>query len=131
MRIVIRYFFRTLRLLLTPLVLLWEKLTPPKGIERTPEAQLQVDTQTAAMALYQFKSCPFCIKVRREMRRLSLNIELRDAQHDTQHRSALQSGGGKAQVPCLRLKDKDGNEQWLYESDAIIQLLRSRFAAAA
>ncbi|HEY0635003.1 MAG TPA: glutaredoxin [Gammaproteobacteria bacterium] len=129
MRIVIRYFFRTLRLLLTPGVLLWEKLTTPKGIERPAQAQQRIDNETAHMALYQFKSCPFCIKVRREMKRLSLNIELRDAQHDAQHRTALQQGGGKPQVPCLRLKDEQGNEQWLYESDAIIALLRGRFGA--
>jgi glutaredoxin len=128
MRIIFRYFFRTLRLLLTPFVLLWEMLTTPKGIERTPEAQQQIDAQTAQMTLYQFRSCPFCIKVRREMRRLSLNIELRDAQHDAQHRADLQTGGGKAQVPCLKLTDEKGNVQWLYESDAIIQKLRSRFA---
>ncbi|HEY0720643.1 MAG TPA: glutathione S-transferase N-terminal domain-containing protein [Gammaproteobacteria bacterium] len=131
MRIVIRYFFRALRLILTPVVLLWEKLTTPKGIARTPEAQRHIDAQTAAMALYQFKSCPFCIKVRRELARLSLTIELRDAQHDAQHRAALQQGGGKPQVPCLRLQDEQGSEQWLYESDAIIQLLRSRFDTAA
>lgn len=127
MRIFLRYFFRTLRLLLTPFVLLWERLTTPKGIERSPEAQRQIDAQTAQLALYQFRSCPFCIKVRREMRRLSLNIELRDAQHDAQHRTALQRGGGKPQVPCLRIKEENGQESWLYESDAIIQWLRQRF----
>ena len=131
MRIVIRYFFRTLRLILTPFVLLWELVTTPKGIERAPAAQQQVDRATAQMALYQFKSCPFCIKVRREMKRLSLNIELRDAQHNTEHRNALMQGGGKPQVPCLRITDAQGNDTWLYESDAIIALLRSRFGGAS
>lgn len=131
MRIIIRYFFRTLRLILTPAVLLWEKLTTPKGIERPADAQQRVDSETAQMALYQFKSCPFCIKVRREMKRLSLNIELRDAQHDAQHRTDLHNGGGKPQVPCLRVNDGQGNAQWLYESDAIIALLRGRFGNAA
>jgi len=127
MKIIIRYFFRTLRLILTPFVLLWEKVTTPKGIERPAEHQQKIDAQTAQMALYHFKTCPFCIKVRREMNRLSLNIELRDAQHDAQHRGDLQAGGGKPQVPCLKMTDERGNVQWLYESDAIIQLLQSRF----
>lgn len=127
MRIIIRYFFRTLRLLLTPVVLLWEVLSTPKGIERTPDEQQRIDAETATMALYQYRTCPFCIKVRREMKRLSLNIELRDAQHDAQHRADLQTGGGKPQVPCLKLTDEKGNVQWLYESDAIIALLCSRF----
>lgn len=131
MRIVIRYFFRTLRLVLTPFVLLWEKFTTPTGVERSPEEQQRVDSETAQMALYQFKTCPFCIKVRREVKRLSLNIDLRDAQHDALHRAELQNGGGKPQVPCLKLTDEQGNVQWLYESDVIIQLLRSRFCTAS
>jgi glutaredoxin len=127
MRFIIRYFFRTLRLVLTPFVLLWETITTPKGVERSAEEQQVVDAATASMALYQFRSCPFCIKVRREMKRLSLNIELRNAQHDDQHRADLKSGGGKPQVPCLKLTDEKGDVQWLYESDAIIQTLRGRF----
>lgn len=127
MRIIIRYFFRTLRLILTPFVLLWETVTIPKGVERSAEDQQVVDAATATMALYQFRSCPFCIKVRREMKRLSLNIELRDAQHDAKHRTELQRGGGKPQVPCLKLTDEKGNEQWLYESDEIIVHLRKLF----
>ncbi len=128
MKIIIRYFFRTLRLILTPFMLLWEKLTTPKGIERSAGHQQEIDAQTAQMALYHFKTCPFCIKVRREMKRLSLNIELRDAQHDPQHRGDLHTGGGKPQVPCLKMTDAKGNMQWLYESDAIIRLLQSRFS---
>lgn len=127
MRIIIRYFFRTLRLILTPFVLLWETVTTPKGVERSAEDQQVVDAATATMALYQFRSCPFCIKVRREMKRLSLNIELRDAQHDAQHRIDLQNGGGKPQVPCLKLTDEKGSVQWLFESDEIIAQLRKLF----
>jgi glutaredoxin len=127
MKPIIRFFFRTLRLVLTPFMLLGEKLTKPKGIVREPAAQQEVDRQCASLALYQFKTCPFCIKVRREMARLSLNIELRDAQHDEQHRQALLQGGGKPMVPCLRITDEQGNSQWMYESGDIIQYLQKRF----
>jgi glutaredoxin len=128
MKIVIRYFFRTLRILMHPIMLLWEKLTTPKGVERNAEAQQDIDRQTRQLVMYQFKTCPFCIKARREIRRLSLNIELRDALHDQQNREALLQGGGKVQVPCLKITDAQGKVQWLYESGAIIQYLQQHFA---
>ncbi|TCV89032.1 glutaredoxin family protein [Sulfurirhabdus autotrophica] len=124
----VRMFFKTLRLILTPIMLLWEVLSTPKGIVRQPELQQKIDLQSQQLALYQFKTCPFCIKVRKEMRRLSLNIELRDAQKDPQHREALLQGGGKVKTPCLRITDEQGKSQWMYESADIIQYLQKRFA---
>ena len=41
-----------------------------------------------------------------------------------EHSSALKQGGGKTQVPCLRIEDSAGNVQWMYESDDIIQYLK-------
>jgi glutaredoxin len=128
MKWTIRIFFRTLRIALIPFMLLWERMTTPKGIVRPAQEQQRVDEQTSNMVLYQFKTCPFCIKVRREINRLSLNIELRDAQHDEQHRAALTQGGGRAQVPCLRISDTQGNSQWMYESSAINAYLHEQFA---
>jgi glutaredoxin len=130
MKIIIRSFFKVLRLILGPIVLLWEFLTRPKGVLRPPAIQAEVDRETQNVVLYQYKTCPFCIKVRQEMRRLSLNIERRDAQPAGQHRDDLVRGGGKAKVPCLKITDQAGNSQWLYESGAIIDYLRGRFAKA-
>ncbi len=131
MRIIIRYFFRALRLILTPFMLLSEKLSTPKGITRSAEQQAIVDEASKDLALYQFKACPFCIKVRKEIARLGLNIETRDAQHDPQHRSALEAGGGQIKVPCLNIRQDDGSEQWLYESDDIKAWLQERFEPGA
>ena len=128
MKCFFRIFFRTLRIVLGPFILLWEKISSPKGVVRPPEAQRQTDQQCRSLALYQFKTCPFCIKVRHEIKRLSLNIELRDAQHDAQNRAALLQGGGRVQTPCLRITDAQGNSQWLYESADIVQYLHKRFA---
>jgi glutaredoxin len=128
MKLAIRLFFRTLRIVLIPFMLLWELLTTPKGIVRPLQDQQHVDEQTRNLVLYQFKTCPFCIKVRREIRRLSLNIELRDAQHDEQNRAALLQGGGSVQVPCLKISDAQGNSRWLYESSAINAYLHEHFA---
>ena len=128
MKFLIRTFFKTLRIVLGPFVLLWEKITTPKGIVRPAEQQQQIDLQCADLALYQFKTCPFCIKVRRAMRGLSLKVELRDAQHDPVHRAALLQGGGQIKTPCLKITDAQGNTQWMYESDEIIRYLRQCFA---
>ncbi|WP_459718496.1 glutaredoxin family protein [Sideroxyarcus sp. TK5] len=128
MRTLIRMFFRTLRLVLMPFMLLWAKLAMPKGVVRSAEAQQQVERECAKMSLYHFKTCPFCIKVRHEMGRLSLPIELRDAQHEAEHKEALLQGGGKVQTPCLRITGDDGQVQWMYESGDIIRYLQQRFA---
>lgn len=121
-------FFRTLRVVLGPFMLLWELVTRPRGLVRPPAAQAVVDEQCRDLVLYQFKTCPFCIKVRQEIRRLSLNIERLDAQHEGRDRDDLVAGGGQAKVPCLRIADAAGNREWLYESGKIIDYLRTRFS---
>jgi glutathione S-transferase len=82
------------------------------------------------MALYQFKLCPFCVRTRRKIRRLGLNIETRDARNDPQWNAELVAEGGKYQVPCLRIADDRGNVNWLYESAAINDYLDRRFSGA-
>lgn len=130
MRYIIRYFFRTVRLVLTPIVILWDVLTSPKGIVRSAEAQAKVDQQTAKLFLYHYRACPFCIKVKREMKRLSLNIESCDANKNMDCREDLMVGGGKLQVPCLKITDEQGKQTWLYESDDIIAYLKKQFAVS-
>lgn len=130
MKAVIRTFFKILRILLGPVLLLWEMLTRPQGIARQPAAQEKVDRECRNIVLYQYRTCPFCLKVRREMDRLSLNIETLDAQQAGNNRDDLVRGGGQAKVPCLKITDQAGNSQWLYESARIIEYLRGRFATA-
>ena len=79
------------------------------------------------MALYQFNQCPFCVKTRRTVRRLGLNIETRDARNDPRWNQELINEGGKYQVPCLRLVREDGSAEWIYESNNIINYLEKRF----
>jgi len=128
MKPLIRLFFRTLRTLLGPLMLLKEWLSRPAALQRSSEQQREVDRQCQDLALYQFKTCPFCIKVRQEMHRLSLPIARRDAQHDAGHRQTLLQGSGGTKVPCLQITDASGGVQWLSESSAIRDYLRARFA---
>jgi glutaredoxin len=109
-------------------MILIDKITSPKGVERPAAEQQQLDQATQDMALYQFRTCPFCMKVRHEIKRQSLNIELRDAQYDQQHRQQLLNGGGQIKVPCLQVINKDGNHTWLYESNEVIDYLRKLVA---
>jgi len=55
------------------------------------------------------------------------SIELRDI-HESDHRKILLEGGGKSQVPCLRIdresEDKEVETIWLYESDDIINFIK-------
>jgi glutaredoxin len=107
-----------------------DQVTRPKPMQRSPQAQRQVEEAIGGMALYQYFACPFCIKTRRALHRLNLPIELRDAQNDLEHRNALASEGGRIQVPCLRIDNADGS-QWIFESNDIIAYLERRFGADA
>ena len=130
MKIIIRTFFKTLRIILGPVMLLKEKLTRPKGIVRAQAAQQSADLQCQSLALYQYKTCPFCMKVRQEIGRLSLNIKRIDAQPPGADRDALTREGGQTKVPCLKITDAAGQSQWLYDSAEIVGYLQGRFAGA-
>lgn len=112
------------RWILGKLVLGYDALTRPKPVTRDAAEQAALDAKTSKFALYQFNACPFCVKVRREMRRHALNIELRDARNDETHKQALIAGGGRFKVPCLQITGENGEATWLYESDDIIAYLK-------
>ncbi|WP_350433090.1 glutathione S-transferase N-terminal domain-containing protein [Shewanella sp. H8] len=114
------------RWILGRIILLLNFVFAPKKRQRSQDEQAIVDQQTQSLALYQYAACPFCVKVRRDMRRQNLTINLVDAKQDA-NQSELVSQGGKLQVPCLRI-EQDGNTQWLYESKAISNYLNERFA---
>lgn len=103
-----------------------EQLTRPPKMQRDPADQARVEQKASTLALYQYHGCPFCIKVRRELHRLNVPIELRDPSKDPAHREALLEGGGKTMVPCLRI-DEAGKSRWMYESSDIIAWLRQEF----
>jgi glutaredoxin len=130
MKFVVRAFFKSLRFVLGPVMLLWELVTRPTGLVRQPAMQKDLDQQCRSLVLYQYRTCPFCIKVRQEMRRLSLKIDLHTVQKDGQNREDLRLGGGQIKVPCLKITDQVGNSQWLYDSGEIVAYLRGRFATA-
>lgn len=127
MKFFIRLFFKTVRIVMGPLLLIWEIIQRPKAVVRAPAIQAKVDIQCRDIALFQFKTCPFCMKIRQEMHRLSLPIERCDAQYDAANRAALMAGTGHTKVPCLRITDAQGKVEWLKDSKAIIRYLSNRF----
>ena len=128
MRLFFKYFFKIAQYIIGPIMLLWDKLTSPRGIVRSPEDQQQIDASTKNLVLYEFRMCPFCIKARRVIKRLSLNIERRDAMRQQSSREELLAGGGNIKVPCLKITDDTGDTTWMYESSDIIAYLQQRFA---
>ena len=117
-----------IRKIIGAIILFFDWIFTPKGIKREPQVQEKVDTQTAKLALYQFNACPFCVKVRRAMKRLSLSIETRDAKNNEIFRNELLENGGKVKVPCLKIEGDDGDINWLYESSDINAYLGKRFS---
>jgi glutaredoxin len=115
--------FKLIRWPLGQLILLGDFLTSPRRPSRPAEVQEAIDSSMSHLALYQFKTCPFCVKTRRAMKRLGVDIELRDARNDPNWRAQLEREGGKLQVPCLCIPKQDGDTTWLYESDEIIRFL--------
>ncbi|MDH5356871.1 MAG: glutaredoxin [Gammaproteobacteria bacterium] len=126
-RIAMKYFFRLIRWPLGQMIVLIDRITRPKSADIAADKRQELDASTSTMALYQFQLCPFCVKTRRTIHRLGLNIEMRDARNDPQWSQELINEGGKYQVPCLRIVQPDGSVEWMYESDRINLFLNERF----
>lgn len=116
---------KVIRWILGKIILGLDKLTAPAPMIRSVEEQKKLDEATAQLKLYQFHACPFCVKVRREIRRLNLKIELVDALNDKAAEERLINEGGKRQVPCLYIVNEDQSVTWLYESNAIMIYLQT------
>ncbi|MBL4613319.1 MAG: glutaredoxin [Magnetovibrio sp.] len=113
------------------LILTIDFLTRPKPVVRAKNAQDAIDAVTTKMSLYQFQACPFCVKIRRQIRKHSLHIELRDAKNNEAFKDELTREGGKHKVPCLRIENGPQNVKWLYESKDIKSYLEAEFGLAA
>lgn len=119
-----------IRWFLGRIILLLNFIFSPRRLKREPEQQRTLDLSTANLSLYQYEACPFCVKVRRSLRRNSLNIELRDVKKVELHRNELVEGGGRLKVPCLRIDEADGEVRWMYESSDIIHFLEQTYVTA-
>ena len=120
------FMLNKIRNILGKIIVMMDSLTSPTPITRTADAQAEIDQRTKNLELYQFVNCPFCVKVRRGMKRWALKIPLVDASQEP-FRSELETQGGMLQVPCLKIKKGDGTIQWMYESSDILQYLEQNF----
>ena len=121
------FIFKPIRWVLGQIIIFIDWVTRPKPLQRSAEKQAEVDAETKNMALYHFQMCPFCVKTRRQIRRLGLNIENRDARNDAKWNQELIDQGGKYQVPCLKITRDDGSVEWMYESTEINNYLQQRY----
>jgi len=89
------------------------------------------------LALYHYQSCPFCGITREAIKYMEkrasdkqsvYKIDQRDILKQPEYRKELIQGGGKPQVPCLRIENDNGTIHWLYESRDIIEFLKNGYA---
>lgn len=116
---------KIIRWLLGRLILLLNFIFTPKKRKRPQEIQQQVDDATKNMQLFQYQACPFCVKVRRAIRRNGLNINTVDAKK-AENKQQLVEQGGTLKVPCLRIEENN-KVTWMYESSDIVEYLEKRF----
>jgi len=121
-------FLKLFRNALGSVVVFFDWVSRPKPIQRSPDEQMRVQSAFDGLSLYQFRACPFCVKTRRAIHVLGVDVELRDINKEIKHREELQQGGGRVKVPCLRIEDNNG-VSWMYESGEIIEYLNQRASA--
>lgn len=104
-----------------------DKMTRPKAIVRSSEEQEHVQSLMEGLSLYQLHACPFCVKTRRAIFKLNVNMDIRDIGENLEFRNELASNGGRVMVPCLRIEE-GSHVRWMYESNDIIDYLETRIA---
>jgi len=105
------------------LILFINRITLPTPILRKNIEQEKINEKTKNLTVYQFEACPFCVKVRRFIRKNSLKINIKDAKNNKTFKTELVNEGGKHKVPCLRIDKINSKTEWLYESTEIIKFL--------
>ncbi|SJZ39016.1 Glutathione S-transferase, N-terminal domain [Selenihalanaerobacter shriftii] len=75
------------------------------------------------MKLYQFETCPFCIKVRNKLDELGLDYETIETPRDRDKRTKVKELTGQILVPVL--EDNDGTV--VYDSSRIVEYLDEQY----
>jgi glutaredoxin len=83
----------------------------------------------SCLSLYQTSFCPYCERVRSVMRRIGLDLEIRDINASSAMRMELIEATGRQTVPCLRIDRDDGSSEWMHESADIIEYLEEHFGS--
>jgi len=77
-------------------------------------------------ALYCRSDCGACLAVRLAAWWNGITLQHRDTGKNRDYERELIDGGGKKQVPCLRIDESDGTSNWLYESQDIVEYLKTQ-----
>lgn len=87
------------------------------------------NNKITALALYYHNLCGYCRWVLEEIDDLSIEdeVELRDIRKQPEFAAELRQGGGKQQVPCLKISRVGEDDEWLYESRLIVEFLRNHY----
>jgi glutaredoxin len=125
LKLLLKALVKLLREGLGRIIILISKLTLPQQIERSSDSKAALQDETNGLSLYEFYACPFCVKTRRAIHRLNIDIETRDIRKHQVYYQELEAQGS-TQVPCLRV-EKDNEVKWVYESNDIITYLNDRF----
>ena len=110
---------KVVRWILGRMIIFLDFVFTPKSKVRDISSQNLVNKITKHYKLYQYNACPFCVKVRRFLKKESINIELINAKNDVFKKKLIQNGG-ILKVPCLRVESQKKQVKWIYESNEII-----------
>jgi len=125
--LLLKLFLKLVRNALGMLIVFADWVSRPKKLVRSKQAQHIAQNSVSGLSLYQFYACPFCVKTRRVIHKLNVDIQMYDINKSPIHKDQLEVEGGKVKVPCLRIEE--GNDvRWLYESNEIIRFLQLRVA---
>ncbi len=84
-------------------------------------------TAAPDLALYYYDTCGYCMRVRYALKKLDVEVEMRNIHRDPKHLDDLAEARGRETVPVLRIAHPDGDE-WMGESQDIVAYLEKRFA---
>ena len=71
-----------IRFILGRIILFLDWMTSPKPIPVSPEKIKFIQEKVKDMEIYEFKACPFCVRVRRFMKKNNISIKIKDARRN-------------------------------------------------
>ncbi|QIZ83802.1 glutaredoxin [Bermanella marisrubri] len=103
-------------------------LTPT--VKRSSKEQRRVEKVASGLTLYVSDTCPYCTKVKKQVKHLNIPLTIKNLDRCHIYQKELLSGGGKAQVPCLKI-DRSKGVEWVYRSEQIANYMDKKFQPKA
>ena len=82
-------------------ILLINFLFSPRSPQHSSELNAKLNDALLGMLLYQYPACPFCVKVRRAMKRSGIQLPLIDAKRDPVARQTLEQEASDGTMPKI------------------------------